>query len=85
MLSYHACCNTFSRRAFTKVAGHPPILSIGVLKIPGLRNATSHQDLYHWLLDIIIKVDWRRNESLLPEPQHVITWTETTSITKQQD
>jgi hypothetical protein len=52
-LSYHACCNSFSRRAFTKVAGHPPLLSIGVLQIPGLRNATSHQDLYEWLLAII--------------------------------
>ena len=54
-LSYHSCCNTFSRRAFTKVAGHPPLLSIGILQIPGLKNAASHDDLYQWLLGIIVE------------------------------
>jgi hypothetical protein len=52
-LTYHCCCNSFSRRAFVKMAGHPPLLSIGVLQIPGLRNANSHEDLYQCLLEII--------------------------------
>lgn len=51
-LSYHACCNTFSRRSFTKLAGHPPVLSSGILQIPGMRNAECYQDLYACLLDI---------------------------------
>ena len=51
-LTYHCCCNSFSRRSFVKSAGHPPLLSIGVLQIPGLRNATSHQDLSDWLVEI---------------------------------
>ena len=65
-LSYHACCNSFSRRGFSKVAGHPPLLSMGVLQIPGLRNATSHEDLLQWLLDIVMESTHQGQRVLFP-------------------
>ena len=45
-LTYHSCCNSFSRRAFAKASGHPELQSISVLQIPDLRTATSSDDLY---------------------------------------
>jgi hypothetical protein len=51
-LTYHSCCNSFSRRAFVKVAHHPPVQCFNVLQIPSLRIATTAEDLYVWLLEI---------------------------------
>ena len=51
-LTFHWCCICFTRRAFCKVAGHPPLESVSVLHIPSLRVATGPEDLYNWLLDI---------------------------------
>lgn len=65
-LTYHCCCNCFSRRSFTKASGHPPLLSIGVLQIPGLRNAVSHEDLYQWLLDILRESTRQRQKVIFP-------------------
>lgn len=65
-LTYHCCCNSFSRRRFTTEAGHPPLLSIGILQIPGLRNAADHEDLYHWLLGILREATFQRQKVLFP-------------------
>jgi len=51
-LTFHWCCICFTRRAFCKVAGHPPLESVSIMQIPCLRVATGPQDLYNWLLDI---------------------------------
>ena len=66
-LTYHCCCNCFSRRRFSKAAGHPPLLSIGVLQIPGLRNATSYEDLYNWLLEILRESTRQKRKSALSQ------------------
>jgi hypothetical protein len=52
-LYYHGCCNSFSRRRFTKVAGHPSIQSCSILKIPSFKEVDSADDLYRWLLKMI--------------------------------
>jgi len=65
-LTYHCCCNSFSRRSFSKAAGHPAIMSLSMLQIPGLRNAVSHDDLYQWLLDILVESSRRGNRVLFP-------------------
>lgn len=65
-LTYHCCCNSFSRRTFLKQAGHPPLLSIGLLKIPALRDAISHEDLYRWLMDVVIEARRHGQKPLFP-------------------
>ena len=65
-LTYHCCCNSFSRRSFSKAAGHPAIMSLSVLQIPGLRNATSQEDLYQWLLDILVESTRQGQRVLFP-------------------
>jgi len=65
-LTYHCCCNSFSRRSFSKAAGHPAIMSLSILQIPGLRNATSQEDLYQWLLDILVEATRQGQQVLFP-------------------
>ena len=65
-LAYEICCNSFSRRAFIKVGGHPPLMSIAVLKIPGLRNATCYEDLYRWLLEIMTEATRQGQKVFFP-------------------
>jgi hypothetical protein len=65
-LVYHCCCNSFSRRSFSKAAGHPAIMSLNVLQIPGLRNAVNQDDLYHWLLDILVESTRHGQRVLFP-------------------
>lgn len=48
---YHDCCISFSRRCFTKKDSHPPIQTASILKVPGLRYAHNHMELYKWLRD----------------------------------
>jgi hypothetical protein len=50
---YHSCCNSFSRRSFVKVAGHPSIQTCSILRIPGFREVNSAEDLHRWLLKMI--------------------------------
>lgn len=52
-LYYHSCCCSFSRRAFSKVANHPPLQTSSVLKIPSFKDVRSADDLFRWLLDMI--------------------------------
>src|SRR5687768_3592829 len=47
--TYHDCCLSFSRKGCVKRTSHPQIQSASVLKIPSLKNTTSHQGLYRWL------------------------------------
>ena len=49
-LHYHDCCSSFSRRAFSRLAGHPTLQSSPVHKIPSFKEVCSSTDLYHWLL-----------------------------------
>ena len=65
-LSYHVCCNSFSRRCFLKMAGHPPLLSMSILHIPALRNASSYMHLYSWLLEVITESTRLGQKMLFP-------------------
>jgi hypothetical protein len=65
-LTFHCCCTSFSRRSFVKGAGHPKLQSIGVLQIPALRDATSHTDLYNWLVEVIVETKKMGQRVLFP-------------------
>jgi hypothetical protein len=52
-LFYHSCCNSFSRRGFSKVAGHPSLQSSKIQKIPGLKNIQCAEEIYRWLVQTI--------------------------------
>ena len=49
-LFYHDCCSCFSRRGFSKLAGHPPLQSCPVTKIPSFKEVGNSEELYVWLL-----------------------------------
>ena len=64
---YHSCCNSFSRRSFMKVAGHPSVQTCSILKIPGFREVYTAEDLHRWLLKMIISNTTTREK--LPFPR----------------
>jgi len=47
---YHDCCVCFSRRGFSKKAGHPKVESTSVLRISSLRNIGSDKNLFDWIM-----------------------------------
>ena len=49
---YHSCCNSFSRRAFSKEAGHPAFLSCNALTLPGFKNVDDAESLYRWFIKL---------------------------------
>lgn len=49
-ISFHECCCSFSRRQFARFAGHPPLQSAVLTKMPSFREVCSAEDLYHWML-----------------------------------
>lgn len=49
---YHSCCNSFSRRAFSKDAGHPAFLSCNVLTMPGFKNVDDAESLFRWFIKL---------------------------------
>ena len=49
--TYHDCCLVFSRKGCVKRTSHPKLQSASVLKIPTLKFASTHEDLYRWLKD----------------------------------
>ena len=49
-LYFHECCFSFSRRGYSKLAGHPPLQSSPINKIPSFKEVINSTDLYNWLL-----------------------------------
>lgn len=49
-LFYHDCCGSFSRRGFSRVAGHPWLATCSVLRLPGFKEVDSPDKLYHWMV-----------------------------------
>ena len=70
-LSYHKCCNSFSRRAFVKAAGHPADESSTVRQVPRLRDATCADDLFAWLLEVAQEYERRGRKLLFPSLNRV--------------
>jgi hypothetical protein len=64
---YHSCCNSFSRRSFMKVAGHPSLQTCSILRIPGFREVNTAEDLHRWLLKMITSNTTTREK--LPFPR----------------
>lgn len=62
-MSYHDCCNSFSKRGFAKSAGHPPLQSAYILKIPTLRTVSSPEELCNWLKN---RMKEHRSEGRIP-------------------
>lgn len=61
---YHDCCCAFSRRTFCRHAGHPPLQSSSVMKIPAFKEMQDHKALYTWLLKTL-QGNKRRGERCL--------------------
>ena len=65
-LFYHDCCSSFSRRGFAKLAGHPPLQSSSVLRIPTFKNVKSADQLYQWLINMFVINSNRGQRSYFP-------------------
>lgn len=52
LMQYHSCCNSFSRRHFSKLAGHPADMTMSLSKVQAFKNIESGDDLYVWLLQV---------------------------------
>ena len=64
---FHSCCNSFSRRSFVKLAGHPSVQTCSILKIPGFREVNTAEDLHKWLLKMVLSNTTSREK--LPFPR----------------
>lgn len=65
-LFYHSCCNSFSRRGFSKVAGHPALQSCKIQRIPGLKNIQCGDEIYRWLVQTISYNTKQGQKTLFP-------------------
>lgn len=63
---YHGCCNSFSRRHFVKVAGHISLATCSLRKIPSFKGVNSPEDLYRWLLNLIMQNSQHGKLALFP-------------------
>lgn len=50
---YHECCNSFSRRHFSKIAGHPSLQTSSIATIPSFKEVLSADDFFRWLLKML--------------------------------
>ena len=50
---YHECCNSFSRRRFSKMAGHPSLQTSTIVTIPSFKEVASSDDFFRWLLKML--------------------------------
>ena len=50
---YHDCCSCFSKRRFSKLAGHPCLQTSSVITIPSFKEVESAADLFRWLLKML--------------------------------
>lgn len=63
---YHDCCTSFSRRGFCKIAGHPPLQTSSVMRIPSFKTVTSADNLNRWLLGVFSLNAKRGQRSYFP-------------------
>ena len=63
---YHDCCSCFSRRGFSKIAGHPALQSCSILRIPSFKMVTNGDQFYRWLLGIYITSTARGQRTYFP-------------------
>lgn len=53
--TFKFCCICFCRKNYSKKNTHPHHQSASVTQIPGLRNASSADDLYKWVREVILE------------------------------
>ena len=46
---YHDCCFSFSRRGFSRKAGHPRLQSYSIHKLPSLKEVRTAEEFTMWL------------------------------------
>lgn len=79
VLYYHSCCCAFSRRGFSKTAGHPSHQTQSVRKLEGFKEVSSADELFDWLLKLIKNNQMTGRECYFPSinsfhfPQQTIT------------
>ena len=66
IMQYHACCNSFSRRYFCKLAGHPDEMTISLGKVQAFKNIQCGDDLYAWLLQVAKENSRQGQRTLFP-------------------
>lgn len=50
---YHECCNCFSRRHFSKVAGHRSLQTSSLATITSFKEVRTADDFFRWLLKML--------------------------------
>lgn len=50
---YHECCNSFSRRHFYQLAGHPSLQTSTLVTIPSFKEVATSDDLFRWMLKML--------------------------------
>ena len=51
-MTYHTCCNSFSRRHFSRLTNHPKDETFDIHKLPDFKAIGNGDDLYRWQLNI---------------------------------
>ena len=52
VMHFRACCNSFSKRTFVKVASHPALQTTTLNKLPAFKTIETAEDLFRWLLQM---------------------------------
>lgn len=52
-MSYHLCCNSFSRRFFCKSANHPTDETFDINKLKDFKSIETGEDLFRWQISMI--------------------------------
>lgn len=52
LMTYHTCCNSFSRRHFSRLTNHPKDETFDIHKLPDFKTIGNGDDLYRWQLNI---------------------------------
>lgn len=66
VMHFHACCNSFSKRTFVKVAGHPVLQTTTLNKLPAFKTIETAEDLFRWLLQMAKNNEKYGEKTLFP-------------------
>ncbi len=50
VMNYHSCCNSFSKRTFSRGSGHPADHTFDLHRVPAFRSIETEDDLYRWVV-----------------------------------
>lgn len=52
-ITYHDCCTCFSRRCYSKNAGHPSLQSCIITRMPSFKEVSNETDFFKWLFKLL--------------------------------